>query len=95
MVKPFLDFVYPGHLSQNVLTTGLIAYKIWKQHILSKKSGVRSISNITLLSVARLVVESAMVYTVQLFILIILFFLQDNFQIIVQSAVVPSVGTSW
>lgn len=92
VVKPFLDFVYPGHLSQNVLTTGLIAYKIWKQHILSKRSGVRAISNITLLSVARLVVESAMVYTLQLSALVVLYFLGHPAQVILQAAIVPSLG---
>ena len=91
-----LSAVYPLAFLQNVMTTGLITLKIWNQHRASTATGVvdRS-SKLSLSRIMRIIIESAMVYTVQLFILIILFFLQDNFQIIVQSAVVPSVGTSW
>uniref|UniRef100_A0A8H7XS79 Uncharacterized protein n=1 Tax=Psilocybe cubensis TaxID=181762 RepID=A0A8H7XS79_PSICU len=37
-------------------------------------------------------VESAMVYTVQLFILMILYFAKSNAQVILQYAIVPSIG---
>ncbi|KAF6764756.1 hypothetical protein DFP72DRAFT_321879 [Ephemerocybe angulata] len=91
-IRPFLDFVYPGHLAQNILTTGLIAYKIWRQHLLSEASGVRAASGITLLSVVRLVVESAMVYTLQLTTLVVLYFLKHPAMVILQAAIVPSIG---
>lgn len=99
-VRPFLDFVYPGHLAQNLLTTGLIAHKIWRQHLLSKASGLRmlgassssSSDNLTLLSVVRLVVESAMIYTIQLTILVVLYFMRHPAMVILQAAIVPSIG---
>ncbi|KAF8908131.1 hypothetical protein CPB84DRAFT_1767362 [Gymnopilus junonius] len=88
-----LSAVYPLALLQNVMTTGLITLKIWNQHRASSATGVidRS-SRLSLSRILRIIIESAMIYTIQLFILIILFFLEDNFQIILQSAIVPSVG---
>lgn len=88
-----LNAVYPIAFLQNVMTTGLITLKIWNQHRASSATGVvdRS-SRLSLSRILRIIIESAMVYTVQLFILIILYFRQDNFQFIFQSAVVPSVG---
>lgn len=88
-----LNAIYPISLIQNVITTGLIALKIWNQHRQSSASGVvdRS-SRLSLIKIMRIIVESAMVYTVQLFILIILYFRNDTFQYIVQAAIVPSIG---
>jgi len=88
-----LNAVYPIAFLQNVMTTGLITLKIWNQHRASSATGVvdRS-SRLSLSRILRIIIESAMVYTVQLFVLIILYFRQDNFQFIFQSAVVPSVG---
>jgi len=85
-----LNAIYPISLIQNVITTGLIALKIWNQHRQSSASGVvdRS-SRLSLIKIMRIIVESAMVYTVQLFILIILYFRNDTFQYIVQAAIVP------
>ncbi|TFK19921.1 hypothetical protein FA15DRAFT_153958 [Coprinopsis marcescibilis] len=91
-VKPLLDFVYPGHLAQNVLTTGLIAYKIWKRHVVSQAAGVRASSTVTLLSVARIVVESAMLYTLQMLALVILHPLEHPARLVFQAAIVPSTG---
>ncbi|KAF8965380.1 hypothetical protein BDZ97DRAFT_1918234 [Flammula alnicola] len=88
-----LNTIYPLSFCQNVITTGLIALKIWKQHRASSASGVvdRS-SRLSLIRVLRIITESAMIYTVQLFILIILYFRHDNFQYIVQAAIIPSIG---
>ncbi|KAH9476022.1 hypothetical protein JR316_0011591 [Psilocybe cubensis] len=54
--------------------------------------GVASNSPLDLLGVVRIIIESAMIYTFQLLILIILFPLHHNAQLIVQSAVIPSMG---
>jgi len=37
-------------------------------------------------------IESAMVYTIQLCILIVLYFINNTFQYVVQAAIVPSIG---
>lgn len=88
-----LNAIYPLSLIQNVMTTGLITLKIWTQHRQSSASGVvdRS-SRLTLIRIIRIIIESAMVYTIQLCVLIILYFRDDTFQYVVQSAIVPSIG---
>ena len=88
-----LNAIYPLSLAQNVITTGLITLKIWTQHRQSSASGVvdRS-SRLSLIKIIRIIIESAMVYTIQLCILIVLYFLNDTFQYIVQAAIVPSIG---
>jgi hypothetical protein len=93
VVFPFLGAIYPIAFVQNVMTTGLITLKIWKQHRVSSAARVidRS-SRLTLIRLLCIVVESAMIYTLQLFVLIVVYFCQDNFQIILQSAVIPSIG---
>ncbi|KJA22528.1 hypothetical protein HYPSUDRAFT_202098 [Hypholoma sublateritium FD-334 SS-4] len=88
-----LNAIYPLSLAQNVITTGLITLKLWSQHRQSSASGVidRS-SRLSLIKIIRIIIESAMVYTIQLCILIVLYFLNDTFQYIVQAAIVPSIG---
>jgi len=88
-----LDCVYPLAFVQNVMTTSLIAWKIWTQYRVSSASGVvdRS-SRLSLIQILRIVVESAMIYPLQLLVLIILYFRFDTSQVIFQSAVVPSIG---
>lgn len=70
----------------------MIAFKIWRQHRRSVDSGVISHSSLDLLTVMRIIIESAMIYTLQLLILIILFPLHSLAQLIVQNAVIPSIG---
>ncbi|KAF9559966.1 hypothetical protein CPC08DRAFT_497340 [Agrocybe pediades] len=93
-IIPLLDCIYPLAFAQNFITTVFIALKIWAQHRMSKSSGVvdRS-SRLSLMRILRIVVESAMVYTVQLLILIILQFSNTNsFQVVFQAAIIPSTG---
>ncbi|KAF9004533.1 hypothetical protein BDQ17DRAFT_1354152 [Cyathus striatus] len=92
-VVPWLNTVYPLAFTENVLTTGLIALKIWNQHRISTRAGiVDHSSRHSLFNILRIIVESAMIYTVQLMILIILYPLQNLAQVIIQSAIVPSIG---
>lgn len=88
-----LNAIYPLSLAQNVMTTGLITLKIWNQHRNSAASGVidRS-SRLSLLKIVRIIIESAMIYTGQLFVLVILYFANNTFQYVVQNAIVPSLG---
>ncbi|KDR70198.1 hypothetical protein GALMADRAFT_103355 [Galerina marginata CBS 339.88] len=91
-ILQWMATIYPFAFAQNTLTTGMIAFKIWRQHHASTTVGIRSSSRLDLLGVMRIVIESAMVYTLQLLILIILFPLHHNAQLILQSAVIPSIG---
>lgn len=92
---PVLNSIYPMALVQNILTTSLLSFKIWRQHRASVAAGVDSGgSALSLIHVLRIVVESAMVYTLQIFVLIILYFRQNNVQFIFQAATVPSIGES-
>lgn len=91
-VARWMGTVYPFAFAQNIITTGMIAFKIWRQHRRSVDSGVISHSSLDLLTVMRIIIESAMIYTLQLLILIILFPLHSLAQLIVQNAVIPSIG---
>jgi len=92
-VLSWMATIYPAVFAQNVITTGLIAFKIWSQHRSSAANGVFDTSSrLSLIRVLRIIVESAAIYTVQLLILLILYPLQSNIQFIVQSAVIPSIG---
>ncbi|TEB30963.1 hypothetical protein FA13DRAFT_1630145 [Coprinellus micaceus] len=71
---------YPLAFAQNVLTTSLIAWKIWRQHCASQQSGLKAANNISLIQVIRIIVESAMVYTLQVFILNVLYFVGHPLQ---------------
>lgn len=80
-------------LSQNSLTTALIVLKIYKQHQVSTSHGiVDRTSKLSLIRILRIIIESAMLYTIQLTILIILYYTNNNAKVIVQYAIVPSVG---
>jgi hypothetical protein len=78
--------------AQNVLTTSLIAWKIWRQHCASQQSGLKAANNISLIQVIRIIVESAMVYTLQVFILNVLYFVGHPLQFVFQSITVPAAG---
>ncbi|KAF9559967.1 hypothetical protein CPC08DRAFT_708439 [Agrocybe pediades] len=91
-ILQWMATIYPFAFAQNTITTGMIAFKIWRQHRSSTELGVHNHSPLDLIGVMRIVVESAMIYTLQLLILIILFPLHHNAQLIVQCAIVPSIG---
>ncbi|KAF6751850.1 hypothetical protein DFP72DRAFT_850364 [Ephemerocybe angulata] len=89
-----LDMIYPINLSQNILTTGLIAYRIYSQHRRSQNAGVfrNSRGRINLLTILRIVIESAAIFTVQQFILLILLLVKSPGQVIFHGTTVPSIG---
>lgn len=91
-ILPIIEAVYPINFAQNVLTTGLIAYKIFRQHRTSQSIGLNVSHRISLIHVMRIIVESALIYTFELMLLIILSFLKSPVQYIVQAAIIPSVG---
>ncbi|PPQ99409.1 hypothetical protein CVT24_005396 [Panaeolus cyanescens] len=88
----WMGTVYPLAFAQNTITTGMIAFKVWKQHRDSAALGIISGSSVALFTVLRIIIESAMIYTIQLLILIITFPMMSWVQAIVQDAIVPSIG---
>ncbi|KAH6874512.1 hypothetical protein BKA70DRAFT_1169862 [Coprinopsis sp. MPI-PUGE-AT-0042] len=61
---PILPAVFPLYLVQNILTTGLIIYKIWSQHRKTMAVGIGSLNAPKLPSVMRIIAESAAIHTV-------------------------------
>ncbi|TFK18035.1 hypothetical protein FA15DRAFT_731606 [Coprinopsis marcescibilis] len=82
---------FPLAFCQNILTTGLIAYKIWKQHHETRQAGMTVSGGVNLLSVVRIMIESAFLYTSILLVLIILQFSHPS-GVILQHALVPLTG---
>ncbi|KAK1234860.1 hypothetical protein PQX77_001954 [Marasmius sp. AFHP31] len=89
----WMNTIYATAFAQNALTTGLIAYRIWKQEKASRRAGIRSQgSQSSLIPVARIVVESAAAYMALLLCLIVLYALDHNGQFVMQEASPPAVG---
>lgn len=85
--------IYPLAFVQNFMTTSLIALKIVLQHRESKNAGVVNLgSKLSLVHIVRIFIESAGLYTIQILVLSILFFRDNNFQYVVQTAIIPSIG---
>ncbi|KAF8628842.1 hypothetical protein AX17_005902 [Amanita inopinata Kibby_2008] len=89
----WLTPVYVLAFAQNTLTTTLIALKLWKVHRTSTRSTAHEAgSRLGLVEIMRIVVESALLYTTQLLLVIILGSMKHNAQFIIQASVVPSIG---
>ncbi|TFK18218.1 hypothetical protein FA15DRAFT_710057 [Coprinopsis marcescibilis] len=88
----FFTMIYPVNLAQNCLTTGLIAYKIWRQHRNSQKAGLVNSSGLNLITVVRIMIESASIFTFQQLVLLILHLLNHRAQVILHATMVPSIG---
>jgi hypothetical protein len=87
--------VYARHslaLSQNMLSTGLIVWRIWRQHRLSRTIGLQVVNGVSLLEVITIVLESASLYTVQLVVLNITNYLYHPLCFIFQATLVPTAG---
>jgi len=85
----WMDTIYSLAFVQNTMTTGLIAYRIWVQD--RKSQGVVS-SSLHLITLIRIIVESASIYVLNVLILIILYALNSNGQFVAQEAIVPVCG---
>ena len=83
--------IYATAFSQNTMTTGLIAYKIWQQDRLSQGLVTHTMS---LAPLIRITVESASIYVLNVLILIILYAVESNGQYVAQEALVPVCGES-
>ncbi|KAJ2933413.1 hypothetical protein H1R20_g3657, partial [Candolleomyces eurysporus] len=93
IMKHLFRTIFPLNVAQNVITTGLIAYRIWKQHRRSQQVGVQMVSSsLTLYTVLRIIIESAFIYTFEQVLMIILYFTTHPAIVIVQHASIPSTG---
>ncbi|KAJ3531499.1 hypothetical protein NMY22_g8128 [Coprinellus aureogranulatus] len=89
----FLQMVYPVNIAQSVLTTGLITLKIWMQHSRTRSAGLaRVFARISLLTIIRIIIESALIFTLQQIILLVLLQLDHPAQVILHATLVPSIG---
>ncbi|KAF8628852.1 hypothetical protein AX17_005912 [Amanita inopinata Kibby_2008] len=92
-VVQWLSPVYALAFAQNTLTTILIVFKLWKVHRTSTRSSVHNAgSRLGVVKIMRIVVESALLYTIQLLIVVILGAMKHNAQFLIQASVVPSIG---
>ncbi|KAH6880913.1 hypothetical protein BKA70DRAFT_1126195 [Coprinopsis sp. MPI-PUGE-AT-0042] len=94
-LRPVLYAVFPINLLLNCLTTGLIAYRICCQHLHAQKAGLTLFVGSprhNLLTIARIIVESAFLYTGQLLILLVLWAIDHPGHIILYGTLTPTVG---
>lgn len=91
--KSVLNAIYPISFLQNTLTTGLIAYRLIRQHRQSSGSGVHQAgSQLDLYTIIRILIESAMLYTLELLLVIVLYALKHHAQYVVMYAMSPTIG---
>jgi hypothetical protein len=76
----------------NFLTTSLIAYAILRQHFESVETGITFASGFSLVYVVRVVVENALIYTLQMLVISILYELKHPSIIVFQTTCTPSIG---
>lgn len=100
-MDPLLKITYPINFVQNAFTTSLITYKIYKQHRLSASVrseftqglALHSHNGLDLITVVRILIESAALYTFMMAILIVMFYMDYHpSQTIVQHAFAPIAG---
>jgi hypothetical protein len=85
---------YPLNFAQNVLTTSFIAYRIYTQYRVSRAANAGISNKLNFVAIMRIIVESALIYTVQVLLLIIFWYTGSPALVIVQHAITPSIGES-
>ncbi|TFK64237.1 hypothetical protein BDN72DRAFT_901719 [Pluteus cervinus] len=91
-----LNSIFPTAIVQNVLTTGLIIYRLIRQHKESRAAGVHDTSSrLSLRNVGLIMLESAAIYTCHLLLTLILYILNFDGQFILVDITVPIIGITW
>jgi hypothetical protein len=90
---PFLTIPFPLHLVQNFITTGLIVFKIWSQYRQTRTVGLVSFHTPSLVSIMRILVESAAIFTAGTLLMVVLCALDHPGQFIVHYCLAPLSGT--
>jgi hypothetical protein len=83
------------YLLQTSLTTSLIVWRIYSQLRLSTNAGMVSVQVPPLLSIVKIIAESAMIYTAGMLVLLVLFALDHPARIVVYSCMIPITGESY
>lgn len=91
-IRPIFDLTFPINITQSCLTTCLIAFKITRQYTHARSAGLNN-SAAGLLTMLRIFVESAMIFTIQQVVLCILYYRDDPARFIFHGTLVPSIGT--
>ncbi|KAG2009422.1 hypothetical protein CC2G_012361 [Coprinopsis cinerea AmutBmut pab1-1] len=91
-MRPIMSTTFPLHFAQNVVTTGMIAFKLWQHHRRTRRVGVSVSGGLSMITIVRIMVESALLYTVQMAINIVLFFLNSSGQVVIQHCLIPTTG---
>ncbi|TEB19678.1 hypothetical protein FA13DRAFT_1802004 [Coprinellus micaceus] len=88
-----LNMAFPVNIAQSCLVTGLIAFRIWRQHRVSRAAGLSEHgAGLGLLTIIRIIVESTMIFTIQLVVLCILSYFNSPAQWALLGTLVPSMG---
>ncbi|TEB26104.1 hypothetical protein FA13DRAFT_1737760 [Coprinellus micaceus] len=92
VMNRMFKITYPLNLFQNVLITGLIAFRLHRRYRKSSKVGFDASSRIGYIAVMRIVVESALIFTLMQAVMTILWYLNHPSIVIVQHMLPPSMG---
>ncbi|TEB20336.1 hypothetical protein FA13DRAFT_1839043 [Coprinellus micaceus] len=87
------NMAFPVNIAQSCLTTGLITFRIWRQHRVSRAAGLSEHgAGLGLLTIIRIIVESTMIFTIQQVALYILSYFNSPAQWALLGTLVPSMG---
>ncbi|KAH6885108.1 hypothetical protein BKA70DRAFT_1204937 [Coprinopsis sp. MPI-PUGE-AT-0042] len=89
---PTLRITFPLYFAQNVLTTGLILFKIWSRHRSLRNAGITSLNTPSLVDLMRAIVESAAIYTAALLVMAVLRLLDHPGWFVSHVILYPTIG---
>ncbi|PPQ64363.1 hypothetical protein CVT24_008432 [Panaeolus cyanescens] len=85
--------IFPLVFAQNTITTGLLAYKLWSQHRSSRANGVINAGgSLSLGHLAKIIIETVMLYPLELFIIIVLGAIQHPAKGMIVVCLAPTIG---
>ncbi|PPQ64362.1 hypothetical protein CVT24_008431 [Panaeolus cyanescens] len=88
--------VFPLVFAQNTITTGLLTYKVWSQHRSSSANGVINAGgSLSLGHLAKIIIETVMLYPLELFIIIVLGIIQHPAKRMVILWLSPTIGIAF
>ncbi|KAH6885077.1 hypothetical protein BKA70DRAFT_1574546 [Coprinopsis sp. MPI-PUGE-AT-0042] len=88
-VWPLLNVPFPLYLVQNLLTTGLILFKIWSRYRQTKAIGILALHTPSLISIMRIIVESAALHTTAMLVMLILRIRDNTNHIFLMQCILP------
>ncbi|KAH6871362.1 hypothetical protein BKA70DRAFT_1356092 [Coprinopsis sp. MPI-PUGE-AT-0042] len=89
---PLLNVPFALYCAQNVLTSTLIIWRIWAQHRRTKKAGIIALNTPSLDEIARIMVESAVVYTAGIIVAMVLRALDHRWGYGTHCILFPTIG---